>query len=133
MINFVVSDEVVMSHNGNLQSIAESDFTESSVFVKWKHMENNPSSTLHQYYKYYVQYKQTVDSDWTTGRIVQYNPEDDPPQATLDGLTASTEYQVRVLGIRELNERTDLHDNPSSSNIRTFTTGSSSTGKPWIN
>ena len=121
-----------MSHNGNLQSISESDFTESSVFVKWKHMENNPSSNIYQYYSYYVQYKQTVDSDWTTGRIVQYKPDDDPPQATIDGLTASTEYQVRILGIRTLNGKTDLLDTPSSSNIRTFTTGTSSTGKPWI-
>ena len=105
-----------------------SDVTESSAIIKWNHMDNKPSSNLHQYYSYYVQYRQIVDSDWTTGRVVQYNPDDDPPQATLGGLTASTEYQVRVLGIRTLNEKTDLLDNPSSSNIRTFTTDTSSTG-----
>ena len=86
-------------------------------------MENTPPSDLHQCYSYYVQYKKTVDSDWTTISIVQYNPDVDPPQATLDGLTASTEYQVRVLGIRTFNGKTDLLDNPSGSNIRTFTTG----------
>ena len=121
-------DETVMSSTGSLHSISESDVSESSVIIKWNHMDNNPSSNLHQYYSYYVQYKQTVDSDWITGRIVQYNPDDDPSQATLDGLTANTEYQVRVLGIRTLNEKTDLLDNPNSSNIRTFTTEGSSTG-----
>ena len=122
------SDVAVLGFTDSLSSITESDVTESSIVVKWKHMENTPPSNLHQYYSYYVQYKQTVDSAWTTGRIVQYNPDDDPPQATLDGLTASTEYQVRILGIRTLNGNTDLLDNPGSSNIRTFITDPSSTG-----
>ena len=116
-------DEADLSSTDGLHSISESDVSESSVVIKWNHMENNPSSNLHQYYSYYVQYKQTVDSDWITGRIVEYNPDDDPPQITLDGLTAGAKYQVRVLGIRTLNEKTDLLDNPSSSNIRTFSTG----------
>ena len=118
----VFLDEAYMSYT-SLQSISESDVSESSVIIKWNHMENKPTSNLHQYYSYYVQYKQTVDSDWTTGRIVPYNADDDPPKVTLDGLTAGTEYEARVLGIRELNGKTDLLDNTSSSNIRTFSTG----------
>ena len=112
----------------SLHSISESDVTESFVVVKWNHMENNPLPNRHRYYSYYVQYQNTVDNVWTTGRIVQYNPDDDPPQAILDGLTASTEYHVRVLGIRTIDGKTDLLDNPSSSNIRTFTTFESSKG-----
>ena len=117
-----------MNSDDSLRSISESDVTETSVVVKWKHMENKPSTNLHQYYSYYVQYKKTVDSEWTPLRIVPYNPNDDPPQAKIDGLTASTEYQVRILGIRIFDGKTDLLENPSSSNIITFTTDASSTG-----
>ena len=125
---YMLSDKAVLGSTDSLSSIQESDVTESSIVVKWKHMENTPPSNIHQYYSYHVQYKGTIDSDWTTGRIVLYNPDDDPPQATIDGLTASTEYQIRVLGIRTADEKTDMHDDPSSSNIRTFMTASSSTG-----
>ena len=117
-----------MSSNNSLHSISESDVTESLVLIEWKPMSNKPPEIAHKYYSYHVQYKRTLDSDWTTGRIVPYNPDDDPPQATIDGLSANTEYQVRVLVIRKLNKKTDLLDDPSSSNIRKFTTGAYSTG-----
>ena len=122
-VSIHIIDKAVINSVDSLLSVSSSDVTVSSVLIKWKHIENTPPSDLHQYYSYYVQYKKTVDSDWTTISIVQYNPDVDPPQATLDGLTASTEYQVRVLGIRTFNGKTDLLDNPSGSNIRTFTTG----------
>ena len=99
MMYFLSSDGSVMSRNDSLHSISQSGITASSVIIKWNHMKNRPPSHLHGYYSYYVQYMQTVDSEWTTGRIVQYNPDDDPPQATLDELTPNTKHKVRILGI----------------------------------
>ena len=111
-----------MSSMGGLRDVSVENISQSSVIVVWDHMRNKIPLARHQYYSYYVQYKQTIDSDWTTERIVQYNPDNDPPQATLDGLTASTEYQVRVLGIRTLNGNSDETENPESTKSRTFTT-----------
>ena len=111
-----------MSSMGGLQDVSVGNISQSSVIVEWDHMRNEIPLARHHYYSYYVQYKQTIDSDWTTGRIVQYNPDEDPLQATLNGLTASTEYQVRVLGIRTLNGNSDEFENPESTKSRTFTT-----------
>ena len=111
-----------MSSMGGLQDVSVGNIFQSSVIVEWDHMRNEIPLARHQYYSYHVQYKQTVDSAWTTGRIVQYNPDEDPLQATLNGLTASTDYQVRVLGIRTINGNSDEFENPESTKSRTFTT-----------
>ena len=40
-------DEAHLSFTDGLHSISESDVTESSVVIKWNHMEHNPPSILH--------------------------------------------------------------------------------------
>ena len=76
---------------------------------------------LYQYYSYYVEYREKGSSDWITGRIVPYNPDVDPPQATIDGLTSNTEYEVRILGVRSKGKQTD-EEKAGSTRIVTFTT-----------
>ena len=111
-----------MKSVAGLHSILEKHIYQSAVTVKWANMRNIVPLEYRRYYSYYVQYKKIGDSDWTTGRIVQYYPDVAPSQATLDGLTDSTEYQVRVLGIRTLNGMSDESENPESTNSRIFTT-----------
>ena len=80
----------------------------NSVSVKWAHIRNRPNDVhLYQYYSYYVKYREQGSSDWISGSIVPYDPDDDPPQATIDGLTSNTEYQVRIVGVRRKGDQTD--------------------------
>ena len=80
----------------------------ASLVVKWRHMRNQPADEdLYQYYSYYVEYRREGSSQWIRGPIVPYNPDVDPPQATIDGLTSNTEYQVRILGVRSKGDQTD--------------------------
>ena len=84
---------------------------------------NNPPDDegLYQYYSYYVKYKEKVSSDWISGSIVPYNPDVDPPQATIDGLTSNTKYDVRILGVRTKGDQTD-EETAEKTNTKTFTT-----------
>ena len=92
------------------------------IVVRWIHIRNPPDDKdLYQYYSYYVEYREKGSSDWITGRIVSYNPDDDPPQATIDGLTSHTEYEVRILGVRSKGNQTD-EEEADTTRIKTFTT-----------
>ena len=93
-----------------------------SLVVKWEHMKRQPADTdLYQYYRYYVEYREEgSSSDWIT-IIVSYNPNDDPPQATIDELTSNTEYEVRIRGVRTKGDQTD-EENADKTNTETFTT-----------
>ena len=94
----------------------------TSLVVKWSHMKNPPDDEgLHQYYSYYVKYKEKVSSKWISGSIVPYNPDVDPPQATIDGLASNTEYDVRILGVRTKGNQTD-EETAKKTNTKTFTT-----------
>ena len=93
-----------------------------SLVVKWLHIRNQPDDEgLYQYYSYYVEYKEKGSSDWIRGSIVPYNPDDDPPQATIDGLTSHTEYQVRILGVRSIRDQTDK-ETAKKTDTNTYTT-----------
>ena len=92
-----------------------------SVVVRWHHMYNRPDEDLYQYYSYHVMYSEKGSSDWIRERIVPYNPDDDPPQNTIDGLTSHTEYQVRILGVRSKGDLTD-EETADSTRIETFVT-----------
>ena len=93
-----------------------------SLVVKWLHIRNQPDDEdLYQYYSYYVEYKEKGSSDWIRESIVPYNPDDDPPQATIDGLTSHTEYQVMILGVRSKGGQTD-EEKADKTDTKTFTT-----------
>ena len=80
----------------------------TSLVVKWRHMRNQPADEdLYQYYSYYVEYRVEGSSQWIKGNIVSYYPDVDPPQATIEGLTSNTEYEVRILGVRSKDGQTD--------------------------
>ena len=81
-------------------------------------MYNRPDEDLYQYYSYHVMYSEKGSSDWIRERIVPYNPDDYPPQNTIDGLTSHTEYQVRILGVRS---KGDLTDEETADSTRTGT------------
>ena len=92
-----------------------------SVVVRWHHMYYPPDEDLYQYYSYHVMYSEKGSSDWIRERIVPYNPDDDPPQNTIDGLTSHTEYQVRILGVRSKGDLTD-EETADSTRTETFVT-----------
>ena len=93
----------------------------ASLVVMWSHIRNQPDDEdLYQYYSYYVEYREKGSSDWIRD-ILPYNPDDDPPQATIDGLASHTEYQVRILGVRSKGSRTD-EETAEKTNTKTFTT-----------
>ena len=93
----------------------------ASLVVMWSHIRNQPDDEdLYQYYSYYVEYRALGSSDWIRD-ILPYNPDDDPPQATIDGLTSHTEYQVRILGVRSKGTQTD-EETADKTKTKTFTT-----------
>ena len=83
--------------------------TKQSLDVKWSHMRNQPNADLYQYYSYYVEYREKGSSDWIR-ESMPYNPDDDPPQATITKLTSGTEYEVRISGVRTKGDQTDEED-----------------------
>ena len=94
----------------------------SSLVVKWSHTRDVfNDEDLYRYYSYYVEYKDKGSPDWISGSIVPYNPDVDPPQATIDGLTSNTEYEVRVVGVRTKGDQTDEEDADKTNTI-IFTT-----------
>ena len=94
----------------------------TSLVVKWRHMRNQPADEdLYQYYSYYVVYRERGSSQWFRGPILPYNPDVDPPQATIDGLISNTEYQVRILGVRSKGDQTD-EENADKTFIERFNT-----------
>ena len=94
----------------------------TSLVVKWIHMKNPPDDEgLYRYYSYYVKYREKVSSNWISGLIIPYNPDVDPPQATIDGLISGTEYVVRILGVRTKGDQTD-EETAEKTNTKTFTT-----------
>ena len=93
-----------------------------SLVVSWSHMINPPDDEdLYQYYSYYVEYRENTSSDWIRESIVPYNPDDDPPQATIGGLNSNTAYKVRILGVRSKGNQTD-EEKADSIRIVIFTT-----------
>ena len=84
-------------------------------------MYNQPDEDLYQYYSYHVMYSEKGLSDWIRERIVPYNPNNDPPQNTIDDLTSHTEYQVRILGVRSKGDLTD-EETADSTRTETFVT-----------
>ena len=93
----------------------------TSLVVMWSHIRNPPDDEdLYQYYSYYVEYRALGSSDWIRD-ILPYNPDDDPPQATIDGLASHTEYQVRILGVRSKGSQTD-EETAEKTKTETFTT-----------
>ena len=114
---FYISVAAVMQSD----SLALLNKTITSLVVKWNHTENQPDEDLYRYYSYYVEYKEKGLAYWIREPIVSYNPDVDPPQATIDGLTSNTEYQVRILGVRTKGTQTDEED-ADKTNVETFTT-----------
>ena len=102
-------------------SLALLNKTITSLAVKWNHIENQPDEDLYRYYSYYVEYKEKGLAYWIREPIVPYNPDDNPPQATIDGLTSGTEYEVRILGVRTKGDQTDK-ETAEKTTVETFTT-----------
>ena len=93
-----------------------------SLDVKWRHMYDTPPDVdLYKYYSYNVKYRKKDDDDWISGPVVPYNPNDNPPQATIDELTSHTEYQVRILGVRSKEKQTD-EETADKTDVKTFGT-----------
>ena len=94
----------------------------TSLVVKWRHMRNQPADEdLYQYYSYYVEYRREGSSQWIRGNIVPYNPDVDPPQAMIDGLTSNTEYEIWILGVRRIGDQTD-EKNADKTSTKIFNT-----------
>ena len=114
---FYISAAAVMQSD----SLALLNKTITSLVVMWNHIENQPDEDLYRYYSYYVEYKEKGLAYWIREPIVPYNPDDNPPHATIEGLTSGTVYEVRILGVRTKGTQTDEED-ADKTIVETFTT-----------